>query len=71
MIFVVICIVLLGLNQYLNLVNAVWNIKFKKGSISLCTIYPRENYFTILIVICKKEKESFMKMFSSFSSGIQ
>ena len=38
-----------------------WNIKFRKGSKSLCTIYPRENYFTILIVIGKNEK-NFLKI---------
>lgn len=34
-----------------------WNIKFKKSGKSLCTIYPREAYFTVLVVIGKKEKE--------------
>lgn len=33
-----------------------WNIKFKKAGKSLCTIYPREGYFTILIVIGKAER---------------
>ena len=48
-----------------------WNIKFKKGSKSLCTIYPRENYFTILIVIGKKEKKNFENMLSYFCTDIQ
>ena len=48
-----------------------WNVKFKKCSKSLCTVYPRENYFTILIVIGKREKKLFEDMFSSFSSDIQ
>ena len=48
-----------------------WNVKFKKGSKSLCTVYPRENYFTILIVIGKREKKLFEDMFSSFSSDIR
>lgn len=34
-----------------------WNIKFKKSGKSLCTIYPRERYFTILIVIGDKQRE--------------
>ena len=34
-----------------------WNIKFKKAGKTLCTIYPRELYFTVMIVIGKKEKE--------------
>lgn len=33
-----------------------WNVKFKKAGKSLCTIYPRENYFTVLVVVGKKEK---------------
>lgn len=34
-----------------------WNIKFKKAGKTLCTVYPRECYFTIMIVIGTKEKE--------------
>ena len=34
-----------------------WNIKFKKSGKSLCTIYPRESYFTVLVVVGKKEKD--------------
>ena len=33
-----------------------WNIKFKKAGKTLCTVYPRECYFTIMIVIGTKEK---------------
>ncbi len=33
-----------------------WNVKFKKAGKSLCTIYPREGYLTILIVVGRKEK---------------
>ena len=33
-----------------------WNIKFKKAGKTLCTVYPRENYFTVMIVIGIKEK---------------
>ena len=36
-----------------------WNIKMKKSQKTLCTIYPRENYFTVMVVIGKKEKDSF------------
>lgn len=34
-----------------------WNIKFRKSGKSLCTIYPNENYFTVLVVSGKNEKE--------------
>lgn len=33
-----------------------WNIKFKKSGKSLCTIYPRQGFFTVLVVIGTKEK---------------
>ena len=48
-----------------------WNVKFKKSGKTLCTAYPRENYFTVLVVIGKKEKEAFEKIYSSFSYDIQ
>ncbi len=35
-----------------------WNIKFKKSGKTLCTLYPREAYFTLMIVVGKKEKEA-------------
>ena len=35
-----------------------WNIKFKKAGKTLCTIYPRESYFTVMIVIGAKETAS-------------
>ena len=31
-----------------------WNVKFKKSGKSLCTIYPREGYFTVLFVVGQK-----------------
>lgn len=34
-----------------------WNIKYKKSGKSLCTIYLRESYFTVMIVVGRKEKE--------------
>ena len=33
-----------------------WNIKFKKAGKTLCTIYPREGYFTVMVVVGTKEK---------------
>ena len=33
-----------------------WNIKFKKAGKALCTIYPRECYITVLVVVGTKEK---------------
>lgn len=39
-----------------------WNIKFKKAGKTLCTIYPREYYFTVMIVIGTKERASVEKI---------
>ncbi|MCI8638141.1 MAG: DUF3788 domain-containing protein [Coprococcus sp.] len=33
-----------------------WNIKFKKAGKTLCTLYPRESYFTVMIVVGVKQK---------------
>lgn len=34
-----------------------WNVKFKKAGKTLCTIYPRELYFTVMVVVGRKEKD--------------
>lgn len=33
-----------------------WNVKFQKAGRSLCTLYPKEGWFTALVVIGQKEK---------------
>lgn len=33
-----------------------WNVKFKKSGKTLCTVYPKECYFTVMIVIGTKQK---------------
>lgn len=48
-----------------------WNVKFKKNGKSLCTLYPRENFFVALIVIGQKEKPALEEILSSLSSDIQ
>lgn len=48
-----------------------WNIKFKKSGKNLCTVYPRENYFTVLIVLGVKEKLAVEAIFSTLSPTIQ
>ena len=35
-----------------------WNVKFKKSGRSLCTIYPRESCFTVMVVVGRREKEA-------------
>lgn len=48
-----------------------WNIKFKKYGKTLCTIYPKESYFTALVVIGKKEKEQAEEALLEMSPEIQ
>ncbi|HWQ51278.1 MAG TPA: DUF3788 domain-containing protein [Terriglobales bacterium] len=33
-----------------------WNVKYKKGGRSLCTLYPHEGFFTCLICIGAREE---------------
>lgn len=47
-----------------------WNIKYKKCGKSLCTIYPDENKFTVMVVISRKEYSGFMDIYSSLHSCI-
>lgn len=35
-----------------------WNIKFRKSGKNLCTVYPREIFFTVLLVVGTKEKDA-------------
>ena len=34
-----------------------WNIKFKKAGKTLCTIYPKENFVTVMVVIGRQAKK--------------
>jgi len=48
-----------------------WNVKFRKLKKSLCTIYPREMYFTVLIVIGRREKDQVESLLPNCSKEIQ
>lgn len=48
-----------------------WNVKFKKAGKNLCTLYPQDGYFTVLIVIGNKEKEAVETLLSTFTSKLQ
>lgn len=48
-----------------------WNAKFKKSGKNLCTVYPDENFFIVLIVIGKNEKEQVEGELASFTEYIQ
>lgn len=50
-----------------------WNLKYQKGGKSLCTLYPMENYFIILIVIGNKEvheAELFIPVSSKYTQDL-
>lgn len=48
-----------------------WNVKFKKSGKNLCTVYPRENYFTVLVVIGQAEKEEAEALLPELSAELQ
>ena len=48
-----------------------WNVKFKKAGKSLCTVYPREGYFTVLVVVGKKEKAAVEEMLPDCTAQLQ
>lgn len=48
-----------------------WNIKFKKSGKTLCTVYPRESYFTVLVVIGVKEQKATEELLIELSPLIQ
>ncbi|MBC5689457.1 DUF3788 domain-containing protein [Mediterraneibacter sp. NSJ-55] len=48
-----------------------WNIKFKKSGKSLCTIYPKENYVTVLVVVGRKEKDAVETILSEFTPELR
>lgn len=48
-----------------------WNVKFKKAGKSLCTIYPREGFFTVLVVIGNKAKPFVEKILPDCTGELQ
>lgn len=48
-----------------------WNVKFKKSGKTLCTIYPGETFFTVMIVIGKKEKEPVERLLPDCTRQLQ
>lgn len=48
-----------------------WNIKYKKGGKSLCTIYIEEGYFIVLVVIGEKESLEAEFAISTCNSYVQ
>ncbi len=48
-----------------------WNVKFKKSGKTLCTIYPRELFFTVMVVIGQKEKEAVASILPKCTERLQ
>jgi hypothetical protein len=48
-----------------------WNVKFKKAGKSLGVVYPKNQYFTILVVVGKKERERVENLLPQLSGQIQ
>lgn len=48
-----------------------WNVKWKKAGKSLCTIYLREGYFTVLVVVGKKEKAAVEEILPACTAQLQ
>lgn len=48
-----------------------WNIKFRKKGKALCVAYPKDKYFTVLVVIGKREKERAESLLPQLTETIQ
>ena len=48
-----------------------WNVKYKKGGKSLCTLYPMDGFFIALVTIGNKETHELEQTLSSYSEYTQ
>lgn len=48
-----------------------WNVKYRKGGRSLCTLYPQEHFFTCLVSIGSKEAAEAEALLPTFSPYLQ
>ena len=48
-----------------------WNIKFKKAGKNLCTLYLRETYFMVMVVVGQKEKQSVEAILPECTLGLR
>lgn len=48
-----------------------WNIKYQKGSKSLCTLYPMKGFFIALVVVGAKEEEEVERALGTFTPYVQ
>lgn len=48
-----------------------WNLKLRKAGKSLCVVYPRRGYFTVLVVVGIKEKERVETLLPQLTEELQ
>ena len=48
-----------------------WNVKFRKSGKTLCTVYPQESFFTVLVVVGTKEKEAVSAILPDCSASLR
>jgi hypothetical protein len=47
-----------------------WNVKYKKSGKAVCTLYPREDYYAILIVLNEEDMEWFKGIRNGFTDHV-
>lgn len=48
-----------------------WNVRFYKAGRTLCRLYPRTGYFTVLVVVGSKEKERVEALLPQMSDAMR
>ncbi len=48
-----------------------WNVKYKKGSKSLCACYVRSGWFTAMVALGARQTEELAVLLPTFSAGVQ
>lgn len=48
-----------------------WNLKFKKGGRTLCTVYPRPGHFPMLLIVGPREKARVEALLPTLSPAFQ
>ena len=48
-----------------------WNIKYRKAGRTLCTVYPRDGHFYLLLVVGRREKPRVEELLPSLSEDFR
>ena len=48
-----------------------WNVKFKKAGRALCALYPQEQFFHVMVVVGRREKEAVEALLPEFTPELQ